>query len=129
LSDRALSQLAVPAASTSPARDPRYQGYRFPPELSSHAVWRYSRFQLRHRASEDRLAERGLVVSDEAIRRCWHPFGPTCAAGWRRRRTRAGDTWHLDQVQPKLSGKRPWRWRAVDQDAVVLDLVVQDRRE
>jgi putative transposase len=31
-------------------------------------------------------------------------------------------------VQLKLKGRRHWRWRAVDQDGVVLDILVRERR-
>jgi len=43
---------------------------------------------------------------------------------------RAGDKWHLDEVALKIrSGKRHWLWRAVDQRGVVLDILVQERRD
>ena len=47
---------------------PRYSGYRFPPEIISHAVWLYHRFGLSFRDVEDLLAERGVTVSYETIR-------------------------------------------------------------
>jgi putative transposase len=75
-----------------------YRGYRFPAESISHAVWLYSRFHLSHRDIEDLLAERGIQVSYEAIRRWCRTFGATFAAGLRRRRPRAGNKWHLDEV-------------------------------
>ncbi len=59
---------ASTAAPTS-ARDPLYRGYRFPAEIISHAVWLYFRFALSHRDVEELLAERGVQVSYEAIRR------------------------------------------------------------
>ena len=47
---------------------PTYHGYRFQPEIISHAVWLYHRFCLSFRDVEDLLAERGIVVSYESIR-------------------------------------------------------------
>ena len=47
----------------SPARDPRYRGYRFPAVIIGYAVWLYFRFALSHRDIEDLLAERGVLVS------------------------------------------------------------------
>ena len=47
----------------------RYSGYRFPPEIISYAVWAYHRFCLSFRDVEDLLAERGIIVSYETIRR------------------------------------------------------------
>ncbi len=42
---------------------PLYKRHRFPGEIISHAVWRYSRFLLSYRDVEDLLAERGIAVS------------------------------------------------------------------
>ena len=74
------------------------------------------------------VAERGIIVSHETIRAWCSRFGPSYAAGLRRR-ARAGDKWHLDEVALKIRGRRHWLWRAVDQHGVVLDVVVQERRE
>jgi putative transposase len=45
----------------------RYRGHRFPPEIISYAVWAYHRFCMSFRDVEDLLAERGIIVSFEAI--------------------------------------------------------------
>ena len=115
---------ATPAANRSP-----YRGYRFPPEIISHAVWLYFRFHLSFRDVQDLLAERGITVSHESIRQWCAKFGVVYAAGLRRRRGRAGDKWHVDEVLLKIGGKRHWLWRAVDQNGVVLDILVQARRD
>lgn len=83
--------MTTAAALAAPSRDPLYRDYRCPAELISHAVWRYYRFALSHRDVEELLAERGVQVSYEAIRRWCQKFGPTFAAGLRRRRVRARD--------------------------------------
>ena len=113
-----------PASPGSP-----YRGYRFPPEVIGHAVWLYFRFHLSFRDVEELLAERGLVVSHEAIRHWCYTFGPRYATDLRRRRAPPGDKWHLDEVLLKIRGKRHWLWRAVDQNGVVLDILVQERRD
>src|SRR6266508_5788014 len=118
----------MPAAVAATDRSP-YHGYRFPPEIIAHAVWLYFRFHLSFRDVQDLLAARGVVVSHETIRQWCTKFGATFAAGLRRRRGRAGDKWHLDEVALKIRGKRHWLWRAVDQHGVVLDILVQDRRD
>ena len=105
-----------------------YTRHRFPGEGSSHAVSLYSRFLLRYRDVEERLAERGIAARDETIRRWCRTFGQTVADGARRRRARPGDTWHLDEVRVKLKGRTHWLWRAVDQYGLVLDILVQARR-
>jgi putative transposase len=45
-----------------------YRKHRFPPEIISHAVWLYHRFSLSFRDVEEMLAERGVIVSYEAVR-------------------------------------------------------------
>jgi transposase-like protein len=46
-----------------------YKRYRFPPEFISYAVWLYYRFNLSHGDIENLLAEQGITLSREAIRR------------------------------------------------------------
>ncbi len=60
---------------------PSYRGYRFPPETISHAVWLYHRFGLSFRDVEDLLAERGIIVSYEAIRLWCLKFGTSVREG------------------------------------------------
>ena len=73
----------------------RYHGYRFPPEIISHAVWLYYRFCLSFRDVEDLLAERGVIVSYETIRHWSRKFGAEYARRLKRREGRLVDTWHL----------------------------------
>ena len=79
-----------------------YSGYRFPPEIIQQAIWLYVRFTLSFRDVEDLLAERGIVVSYETVRRWVNHFGPRIAADLRK--------------------------RAVDAEGEVLDVLVQTRR-
>ena len=105
-----------------------YSGYRFPLEVIHQAVWLYLRFTLSFRDVEDLLAERGIVVSYETIRRWVNHFGPTIAADLRKRRPRAHTTWHLDEVYLKIGGRLVYLWRAVDSEGEVLDVLVQAKR-
>ena len=107
---------------------PSYRGYRFSPEIISHAVWLYHRFALSFRDVEDLLARRGVEVTYEAIRKWCRRFGPEYAGRLRRRRGRLGDTWHLDEVFVTIQGRQQYLWRAVDEDGDVLDILVQPRR-
>src|SRR3954463_16664780 len=113
---------------TSAAKSP-YAGYRFPGEVISHAVWLYFRLPLSLRMVEEMLAARGIDVSHETIRQWGLKFGQAFANQIRRRLPRAGGKWHLDEVAVKIAGVQHWLWRAVDQDATVLDILVQSRRD
>ena len=46
-----------------------YRRHRFPAEIIQHAIWLYLRFTLSYRDVEELLAERGLDVSYETVRR------------------------------------------------------------
>src|SRR4051812_5249149 len=113
---------------TSSAKSP-YAGYRFPGEVISHAVWLYFRFPLSLRMVEEMLAARGIDVSHETVRQWARKFGQGFANQIRRRLPCAGNKWHLDEVCLMIRGTKHWLWRAVDQDGVVLDVLVQKRRD
>jgi putative transposase len=78
---------------------------------------------------EDMMAARGVLLTYETVR-CWcEKFGKQYADGLRRRRARTGDKWHLDEVFLKINGVTHYLWRAVDQNGVVLDILVQPKRD
>jgi len=107
---------------------PTYKGFRFPPEIISHAVWLSFRFSLSFRDVEELLAQRGIIVTYETVRQWCFKFGQTYANELRRRRHGTGDKWHLDEVFLTIHGERHYLWRAVDQDGNLLDILVQSRR-
>ena len=109
--------------------DPHYR-HRFPAEIISHAVWLYHVFSPSLRDVELLLAAHGIVVSYETVRRWCQKFGESFADRLRRRRPRPGDKWYLDEVFIRIrGGVQHYLWRAVDQDGVVLDILVQERRD
>ncbi len=89
-----------------------YHGYRFPPEIISHAVWLYHRFCLSFRDVEELLAERGIIVSYETIMQWCQKFGLEYARNLKRRQGRLGDLWHVDEVFAKIRGERQLRLRS-----------------
>ena len=56
-----------------------YRRHRFTPEIIQHAIWLYLRFTLSYRDVEELLAERGLEISYETVRRWVLKFGPSIA--------------------------------------------------
>ena len=99
-----------------------YSRYRFPPAIIQHAVWLYYRFPLSYRDVEDLLAQRGVDVSYETVRRWALKFGQAYARRLRTTRPRADVRWHLDEVFVSIAGKRMYLWRAVDSEGEVLDI-------
>jgi transposase-like protein len=103
--------------------------HQFPAAVIRHAVWLYARFTLSFRDVEDLLAERGLDVSYETVRRWVLKFEPLFARELRRRRPQPTSRWHLDEMAVMIAGQRLWLWRAVDDEGEVFDLLVQRRRD
>jgi putative transposase len=111
-----------------------YKRHRFPPDITSYAVWPYYRFNLSHRRCagpfiEDLLAERGITVSREAIGLWCIKFGAIYTRRLKRKHRGYGDTFYIDEVFVKINGKQHYRWRAVDQDGEVLDVYLEARRD
>jgi len=108
---------------------PSYASYCFPAEIISHAVRLYFRFPLSLRMVDELLAARGIMVSHEAVRQWALKFGQAFANQIRRRLPCAGDKWHLGEVVLTIAGVKHWLWRTVDQNGMVLDILVQSRRD
>ena len=106
-----------------------YRRHRFPPTIIQHTIWLYLRFTLSYRDVEDLLAERGLDLSYETVRRWVLKFGPVIARRLRRHRPRPSDRWHLDEMVVRIAGRRMYLWRAVDHEGEVLDMLIQRRRD
>src|SRR5215203_2737034 len=104
-----------------------YKHHRFPPDVMRQAVWLYLRFA--YRDVEELLAERGLDVSYETVRRWVLKFSPLFARNLRRLRPRPSRQWHLDEMAIVIGGRGLWLWRAVDCEGEVLDMLVQPRRD
>ncbi len=111
-----------------PTNPARLKGFRFSREIIAYAVWAYYRFAMSAADVEDLLAERGVVVSREAIRLWVNRFGTHFANCVRRDRPRPKDKWHLDEVVIAVRGKKQWLWRAISAEGDVLDIFLQTRR-
>ena len=105
-----------------------YARHRFPPDVIRHAVWLYLRFTLSYRDVEDLLAQRGLMVSSESIRRWVLKFGSIIAKNLRESRPKAHCRWHLDEMVVSIAGRQAYMWCAVDSEGEVLEILVQPQR-
>jgi transposase-like protein len=106
-----------------------YARHQFLSEIIRHAIWLYLRFTLSYRHVEEILAERGLNISYESVRRWVLKLGPAFARNLRHLRPRPTDTWHLDEVVVSIRVRRMYLWRAVDREGEILDILVQPRRD
>jgi len=93
-----------------------YSRHRFHPDIIRNTIWLYFQFNLSFRDIEDMMAERGVDVSYETIRRWVDKFGLTYAMRIKRRADKPSTVWHLDEVYVTIDGKLAYLWRAVDID-------------
>jgi putative transposase len=73
----------------------------------------YLRFTLSYRDVEDLLAERGIDVSCETVRRWVRKFEPLYAKRLRHSHPKPSGYWHLDEMVVRIAGKTVYLWRAV----------------
>ena len=71
------------------------------------------------------MAERGVEVSYETIRRWVITFGPGIARRLRAQRSKPHSRWHLDEMFIRIAGQQMCLWRAVDAEGEVLEVLVQ----
>ena len=95
-----------------PTPDPHHR-HRFSAEVISHAVSLYHVFRLSVRDVELPLAERGICVWYETVRRWCRKFGESVANCLRRRRRWPGDKRHLDEGFIPIRSVQHYLWRAV----------------
>jgi putative transposase len=105
-----------------------FKRHRFPPEIIRHAVWLYFRFTLSLRDVEEMLAQRGIDVTYETIRRWTNKFGPQIAKNLKRKRPPLSPRWHLDDMVSNIAGARMYIWRAVDDEEEVLGTLFPARK-
>jgi putative transposase len=106
-----------------------YRYCHLPPPVIQHAVWLYARFSLSFRDVEDLMAERGIEVSYETVRRWVMKFGPQIAWWLRAPRSRPHSQWHLDEMFVSIAGRRMYLWRAIDRNGEIIDVLVQRKRD
>src|SRR6476620_3041648 len=93
--------------------DPHYR-HRYSAEIISYAVWLYHVFSLSLRDVELLLAERGILVSYETVRRWCKKFGASFVDRVRRHRPRPRpeDKWHPDEGFIRIQSVFRYRiWR------------------
>jgi len=85
------------------------------------------------RQVEDLLSERGIDISNEAVRFWWNRFGPIFAVEISRRRIQSRSysqwRWHLDEVFVRINGEIHYLWRAVDHEGEVLEVFATEHRD
>lgn len=106
---------------------PSDKRHRFPPGIRTHAAWRSFRLTRSYRDVAGLLAERGIILIYETVRRWCRKFGQACANTLRR--PQPSDKGHLDGGFVGINSATHSLCRAVDQEGNVLGILVQPQRE
>src|SRR5919202_1737667 len=106
-----------------------FSGCRWPAEVILTAVRWYLAYPLSSRQVLELLAERGIDVSHRTVLNWVRTFGPQLAAEIRRRRRPVGNRWFVDEVFLFRKGQRRYLYRAIDDDGVVVDILLRERRD
>jgi putative transposase len=86
-----------------------YRGHRLPTDVIAHTVQPYARLALSFRDVEALLAEGGVTVSYETVRRWIATFGAQYAEELCRRASKAhGRTWDLGGMAVRIGGRQQW---------------------
>ena len=90
------------------------------------------RWSVRYRLSDadlvEWLAERGLMVDRSTVYRWVQRFLPRFTGAARRDRHPIGGRWRVDETDCRLRGRWAYRYRAIDQDGQVVDVLFTARR-
>ena len=70
-----------------------------------------------------------MRVTYETVRQWCRKFGTLYAAQLRKSQPRIGSKWHLDEVFLKMNGVQHYLCRAVGQDGVTIDILVQPKQD
>jgi putative transposase len=114
-----LTEISVPA----------FSGYRWPADVILTAVRWYLSYPLSSRQVLELLAERGIDASHRTVLNWVHAFGPQLAAEVRRRRRPVGARWFVDEVFLLRKRHKRCLYRAIDEDGVVVDVLLRERRD
>jgi transposase-like protein len=106
-----------------------FSGDRWPADVILTAVRWYLAYPLSSRQVLELLAERGIDVSHRTILDWVQAFGSQLAAEVRRGRRPVGSRWFVDEVFLFRKGHKRYLYRAIDEDGVVVDILLRERRD
>jgi putative transposase len=92
-------------------------------------LWRL-RYKLSLRDLAEMFLTRGIVFSYEAVRDWEVKLTPALVENLRRRRkTRVGRSWCVDETYIRVRGQWRYLYRAIDRDGVLVDVMLSERRD
>jgi putative transposase len=88
----------------------------------------YVAYPMSDRQLEEMMGERGLEVDHSTLIRWILKYVPLLEKEFAAHKRLVGSSWRVDETYVRIKGEQHYLWRAVDQDGVVLDVLVQTRR-
>ena len=106
-----------------------FAGFRFPQQVPRPRPTSTLRYGLSYRDVEELLAERGVTVDHVTVYRWVQRFTPEFIEAARFCRHVPGDRWFADETYVKVTGRRTYLYRAIDQHGQVIDVLLSVRRD
>ena len=102
--------------------------HRFPSEIIEYTIWLFYHSKLNYLDIEELLAERGILVSYESIRRWCNKIGPNDIQQLNRSHEDIGNISNIDCVHVNIHGKPQYLWVSFDHNGNVVDIYIQSHR-
>ncbi len=101
----------------------------YPLEVMLLCVRWYGAYPLSLRNLEEMMAERGVFVDHATVHRWELKILPVLALVFRRRKSRVGPSWRVDETYIKVGGQWKYLYRAVDKLGQTVDFLLTARRD
>lgn len=103
------------------------KGHCYPKHIIIQAVYFKLRFTLSYRDVEEIIKIRGMIVDHAAIQRWVYKFTPFIESAMKKRKSRVGTSWRLDETYIKVKGIWCYFYRAVDKLGNTVDFLLTKR--
>ena len=102
----------------------------YPPDVVCLVVLWRTRYKLSLRDLAEMFLERGVVFSHEALREWEAKLAPALSETLRKqRRGKVGRSWYCDETYLKVKGRGVYRYRAIDRDGNLVDVLLSERQD
>ncbi len=105
------------------------KGHCYPKSIILQAVYFKLRFTLSYRDVEEIMKMRGIQVDHATIQRWLFKFTPLIESQMKKRKSRVGVSWRMDETYIKVKGIWCYLYRAVDKSGNIVDFLLTRRRQ
>ena len=105
------------------------KGHCYPKAITLQAVYFKLRFILSYRDVEEIMKMRGIAVDHATIQHWVLKFAPLIESQIKKRKTKVGVSWRMDETYIKVKGIWCYLYRAVDKLSNTVALLLTKRRQ